>query len=307
MVDQRSTGQDDSIVRDVWTIGRQRVTLTAVIDFELPNDHPGVADRAYRARRGTIAEVAARFRPGEPIPDVVYVDEEDEVWRTVSAELARKHECYACSAYLDGAHRLALRTDRVPQLQEVTDRLTALTGFRVEPVPGLVPTRVFYGALADRCFLSTQYVRHHSVPFYTPEPDVIHEVVGHCNSLAHPAFADLYRLAGEASRRCETDDALEFFSRVFWFSLEFGVVWEDDQLRAYGAGLLSSYAEIELFRDAEIRPIDIAVMGSTSYDITHYQPMLFAAPSFGAAVDVLSSFFERYDDDAFGRLSAAAA
>src|SRR4030088_3052934 len=190
--------------------GGLRRTLVGVIEadlFELPADHPGVADHAYRARRAVIAEVAARFRRGEPIPDVTYIEEEDEVWRTVSAELARKHEGFACAASLGGAERLALRSDRVPQLQEVSDRLSSLTGFRIEPVGGLVPTRVFYGALADRSFLSTQYVRHHSVPFYTPEPDVIHEVVGHCNSLAHSAFADLYRLAGEASQRCQTEAA----------------------------------------------------------------------------------------------------
>jgi phenylalanine-4-hydroxylase len=272
--------------------------------FDLPADHPGVADHAYRARRAAIAEVAARFRPGQPIPDVEYVEEEDEVWRTVSAELGRKHERYACAAYLEGAARLALRTDRVPQLEEVSVRLSSLTGFRIQPVGGLVPTRTFYGALADRCFLSTQYVRHHSVPFYTPEPDVIHEVVGHCNSLAHPAFAELYRLAGAASRRCETDAALEFFSRVFWFSLEFGVLWEGGELRTYGAGLLSSYAEIELFRNAEVRPLDLLAMGSMAYDITHYQPVLFAAASFDAAVDVLSAFFRSYDDEAFARLAA---
>ena len=273
--------------------------------FALPIDHPGFADEAYRHRRAAIAEVAARFRPGQPIPDVTYVEEEDAVWRTVSAELARKHERLACAAYLDGARRLALPRDRVPQLQEVSDHLQSLTGFRIEPVSGLVPTRVFYGALSDRVFLATQYVRHHSVPFYTPEPDVIHEVVGHCNALAHPALAELYRLAGEASRRCKTDEALEFFSRVFWFSLEFGVVWEHGELRTYGAGLLSSYAEIEKFRDAELRPIDVAAMGAMSYDITHYQPVLYAAESFTAMVDTLSSFFEHYDDARWMQLTGS--
>lgn len=275
-------------------------------DFDLPADHPGVADAAYRARRAAIADVAARFRRGQSIPDVTYVEEEDEVWRTVSAELACKHDVFACAAYREGAARLGLRRDRVPQLQEVSARLQSLTWFRVEPVGGLVPTSTFYGALADRCFLSTQYVRHHSVPFYTPEPDVIHEVIGHCNSLAHPDFAELYRLAGHASQRCVTGAALEFFSRVFWFSLEFGVLWEDGELRTYGAGLLSSYAEIELFRQATIRPLDIAAMGSTEYDITHYQPLLFAADSFPHAVDELARFFDRYDDDAFARLARAA-
>ena len=284
------------------------MTLSVVIDvdvFDLPADHPGFADDEYRRRRAAIAEVAARFRPGEPIPDVTYVEEEDEVWRTVSAELARKHERFACAAYLEGARRLALRSDRVPQLQEVSDRLSSLTGFRVEPVSGLVPTRVFYGALADRVFLATQYVRHHSVPFYTPEPDVIHEVIGHCNALAHPELAELYRLAGEASRRCRTDESLEFFSRVFWFSLEFGVAWEQGELRTYGAGLLSSYAEIEKFREAELRPLDVAAMGTLSYDITHYQPTLFAATSFDAAVDALAEFFAHYDESVWQQLSVS--
>jgi phenylalanine-4-hydroxylase len=272
-------------------------------DFELPADHPGVADMTYRARRAAIAEVAARFTPGAPIPDVHYTEEEDEVWRVVSSELRRKHARLACAAYLEGADALALRRDRVPQLQEVSERLTELTGFRIEPVGGLVPTRVFYGTLADRCFLSTQYVRHHSVPYYTPEPDIIHEVIGHANSLAAPAFADLYEVAGQASRRVTTDDALEFFSRVWWFSLEFGVVWENGEVRTYGAGLLSSYGEIEKFREAEARPFDIVEMGTLDYDITQYQPVLFAARSFEHAYDELSAFFSSYDDDAYARLT----
>ncbi len=271
--------------------------------YVLPADHPGVADEAYRRRRAVIAEAAERFVPGEPIPEVTYTPEEDEVWRVVSSELRRKHARYACSAYLRGADALALRRDRVPQLQEVSERLSELTGFRIRPVGGLVPTRVFYGALADRCFLATQYIRHHSVPFYTPEPDVVHEVIGHTNMLAEPALADLYQLAGQASQRATTPEALEYFSRVFWFSLEFGVLWEGGGLRTYGAGLLSSYAEIELFREAEIRPLDIVAMGTRDYDIAHYQPVLFAAESFDQAVDVLSDFFGTYDDDAFARLT----
>jgi phenylalanine-4-hydroxylase len=275
-------------------------------DFVLPADHPGVADPSYRARRAAIAAAADAFEVGGPIPTVTYVPEEDEVWRVVSEELARKHETYACRAYREGAAALDLPRDRVPQLQDVDRQLRRVSGFGLRPVSGLVPTRTFYGALAERRFLSTQYVRHHSVPFYTPEPDVIHEVIGHCNALGHRAFADVYERAGRASRRCESEEALDFFSRVFWFTLEFGVLWEDGELRTYGAGLLSSYAEIELFRGAEIRPLDIAAMGSTAYDITTYQPVLFAARSFTHAVDELSSFFDSYDDDAFMRLAPAA-
>jgi phenylalanine-4-hydroxylase len=266
---------------------------------ELPADHPGASDPEYRARRDAIAEVGAAYRPGDPIPDVVYAPEEDALWALVSRELAAKHEHYAVKEYLEAAARLDLPGDRVPQLREVSARLDALTGFRMRPVPGLVPTRQFYGSLAQRRFCSTQYVRHHSVPLYTPEPDVVHELVGHANMLASPAFADLYQLAGQASRRAETEPALEFFSRVFWFSFEFGVAWEGDELRTYGAGLLSSYGELDAFRRAEVREFDIVAMGTTAYDITVYQPLLFAGRSMAHVVDELSSFLSTYDDDRY--------
>jgi phenylalanine-4-hydroxylase len=261
--------------------------------IELPEDHPGFSDPEYRARRDIIAQVGASYRSGEIIPDVHYTPEEDEVWRVVSRELAAKHQRYACKAYLDGAAALTLPTDRVPQLREVDERVHALSGFHIEPVPGLVPTRQFYGALARRTFLSTQYVRHHSVPFYTPEPDIIHEIIGHANMLANPVLADLYEAAGHASVRAAPDDAaLDFFSKVFWFTLEFGVLYEDGELKAYGAGLLSSYGEIDVFRSAEIRPWNIEQMGTLEYDITRYQPILFAAESFDRMVEDLTGFFE---------------
>jgi phenylalanine-4-hydroxylase len=266
---------------------------------ELPAAHPGASDPEYRARRDAIAEVGAAYRPGDPIPDVVYAPEEDALWALVSRELAAKHEHYAVKEYLEAAARLHLPGDRVPQLREVSARLDALTGFRMRPVPGLVPTRQFYGSLAERTFCSTQYVRHHSVPLYTPEPDVVHELVGHANMLASPAFADLYQLAGQASRRAETEPALEFFSRVFWFSFEFGVAWEGEELRTYGAGLLSSFGELDAFRRAEVREFDIVAMGTTAYDITVYQPLLFAGRSMAHVVDELGSFLSTYDDDRY--------
>jgi phenylalanine-4-hydroxylase len=265
--------------------------MAAPSRFELPADHPGFHDPAYRARRARIGEAGAAYHRGDPIPDVTYTADEDQVWRTVSIELAGKHRMYACREYLRGADRLMLPAGRVPQLREVDERVHCLTGFHINPVPGLVPTRTFYGALAERRFLSTQYIRHHSVPFYPPEPDLIHEVIGHANMLASPVFADLYRAAGLASLRATTDTALDAFSRVFWFTLEFGVVYEEGTLKAYGAGLLSSYAELETFRDAEIRPWDLRAMATQDYDITGYQPVLFAAASFDQMCRDLHAFF----------------
>ncbi|HEU5084072.1 MAG TPA: phenylalanine 4-monooxygenase [Acidimicrobiales bacterium] len=270
----------------------------------LPADHPGVSDDAYLQRRAHIAEVGRRHRPGDRIPDVHYTPEEDHVWATVSAELAELHQRFACEAVRRGIERLALPTDRVPQLREVDARLAELSGFHIRPVPGLVPTREFYGALAERTFLSTQYIRHHSVPFYTPEPDIVHEIIGHATMLASPRLADLYEQAGRASLRARSDEALDFFSRVFWFTLEFGVVHEAGEVRTYGAGLLSSYGEIQAFREAEIRPWDLRAMGTTDYDITQYQPVLFAAPSTEFVLGELGAFFDSYDDDTFRRITA---
>jgi phenylalanine-4-hydroxylase len=269
-------------------------TPIAASRFQLPPDHPGFSDAEYRARRARIAEVSGDYHHGDPIPDVRYTAEENEVWRTVSAELAGKHRKYACREYLLGADRLMLPTAGVPQLREVDQRVHDLTGFHIYPVAGLVPTRTFYGSLAERAFQSTQFIRHHSVPFYTPEPDIIHEIIGHANMLASPVFADLYEAAGRASLRAITDDSLDAFSRVFWFTLEFGVVYQDGEVKAYGAGLLSSYGEIETFRDAEIRSWDLEAMAKQDYDITRYQPVLFAAASFDQMLTDLHGFFSSY-------------
>jgi phenylalanine-4-hydroxylase len=276
---------------------------TAVV--HLGEEHPGFNDPAYRARRNEIATAATLWSPGEPAPRIAYTEVENEIWRTVCRELRARHERYACREYLEAKATLALPEDHVPQLDEVTDRLLPLTGFRYHPAAGLVPLREFYGSLADRVFHSTQYVRHPSEPLYTPEPDIVHEVIGHGNMLAAPSFAELKRLAGEAAQRVETEEALQLIADVFWFTLEFGVVREDGGLRAYGAGILSSYGEIEEFRGMEIRPLDFAEMASIEYDITKYQPVLYAAGSMEHLVDAVGGFFATADDDTPARMICA--
>ena len=241
--------------------------------------------------------------PGAPAPLIDYDDSEQDVWRTVCRELAPKHAKYACRAFRDAVTALDLPRDRIPQLDEVTARLEPLTGFQYVPAAGIVPLDEFYGSLADKRFHSTQYVRHHDAPLYTPEPDLIHEVIGHANLLADSEVAEVNRLAGDAARRCQTPEGLQFVADVFWFTIEFGVVHEEGELRAYGAGILSSYGEIEEFRGMEIRPIDFHEMGTIDYDITHYQPVLFAAESMPHMVDEVGSFFAAFDDDTPARLA----
>jgi phenylalanine-4-hydroxylase len=267
------------------------------VTVHLADNHPGVADPEYRARRNHIAAQAIDWAPDRPIPVVAYTDAEHGVWRTVCRELAVKHERLACREYREAMARLGLPPDHVPQLAEVGERLRPLTGFSYHPAAGLVPFEAFYGSLADGVFHSTQYLRHHAQPLYTPEPDLIHEVIGHGGLLASPRLAELNRRAGRAARRLRTADARDFFARVFWFSIEFGVLWEEGGWRAYGAGLLSSYGEIDEFRAAEIRPLEIAAMGTQSYDITHYQPILYGADSVEQLLEVVGGFFDACDDD----------
>src|SRR5829696_5347253 len=274
------------------------------VTVHLADDHPGAKDPEYQARRNEIAALALAWRRGDPAPPVRYNDAEQEVWRTVARELAPKHDRLAIDEFLEAKAALDPPTDGVPSLDLVSERLRPLTGFHYAPAAGLVALREFYGSLSHRLFHSTQYVRHPASPLYTPEPDIIHEVVGHGHLLATPTFSELHRLAGEATHRLHDGDNLEFLSKIFWFSLECGVVIEDGSPRVYGAGILSSCGEIEEFRGMEHRPLDLVEMGSTAYDITAYQPILYRAESLEEVREVVGGFFATCTDESVAELRA---
>ena len=276
------------------------------VEVHLADNHPGLHDPAYRARRSHIA-AAAINAPAGTVPVIDYTEDEHRIWRLCQEQLAPKHEKYAHSEFLAAKHRLRLPTDHVPQLDQVSARLRPLTGWGYRAAPGLVPLREFYADLGARTFNSTQYLRHGSEPLYTPEPDIIHEVIGHGNQLASPRFARLTEAAGRASLRLETEDAMKFVADVFWFSMEFGVIKEHGEVKAYGAGILSSFGEMDEFGHMEHRGLDLADMGTLAYDITEYQPVLFCAQSLDELDDVVGVFFDTVDDDLALRLRADAA
>ena len=276
------------------------------VTVHLAHDHPGAEDPDYRRRRNEIAALALAWEPGMPVPDVRYTEDEQNVWRTVCRELAPKHDRLAIREFVEAKEALDLPTGEVPSLDLVSELLRPITGFGYLPAAGLVPLREFYGSLSERWFHSTQYVRHPAMPLYTPEPDIIHEVIGHGHLLATPTFSKLHRLTGEATHRLEDEENLRFLSRVFWFTVEFGVVVEDGELRAYGAGILSSYGEIDEFRDMEHRPIDVAEMGTADYDITKYQPVLYRAESMDEIREVVGGFFATCTDESIAELRAGA-
>ena len=221
-----------------------------------------------------------------------YTDTEQGVWRTVWEHLAPLHDKHASAEYKVCSGRIPFSRQRIPQLREVNQKLTGTTGYSMVPVAGLVTSRAFLGNLRFDQFLSTQYIRHHTVPLYTPEPDIVHELVGHAATLADPGFAELNRAFGRAAERV-SEDVLKQIERVYWYTLEFGVAKEGEQLKAYGAGLLSSFGELERFQThARLVPLNIEAMTARPYDPTVYQEVLFVAPSFPDAVRTVTRWLD---------------
>jgi len=259
---------------------------------QLDQNHPGFRDADYRSRRNHIAQQALRWRPGDAVPDVEYTDVEQGVWRTVWQNLSPLHAQHASTEYKACSERVTFSHRKIPQLREVNQKLAGTTGYTMVPVAGLVTSRAFLGNLRFDQFLSTQYIRHHTVPLYTPEPDIVHELVGHAATLADPGFAALNRAFGRAAERV-SEDVLKQIERVYWYTLEFGVAKEGGKLKAYGAGLLSSFGELERFqREARLVPLDISQMIARPYDPTVYQEVLFVARSFPEAVRTVTTWLD---------------
>ena len=258
---------------------------------ELEADHPGFNDPDYRRRRDEIATLAPPLDSGESPQRVEYNGDEARTWATVYQKLTALYPSHACREFVAIAGDIGYSADRVPQLADVSTFLTERTGFRLHPVAGLVSAREFLGALSRRVFCATQYIRHHSEPLYTPEPDIIHELMGYAPMLAIPEFADLSQKIGEGSASA-TDGQVEQLATLYWFTIEYGVLRRDGELRAYGAGLLSSFGELEhaLSGDVEIRPFDPWKAKDTAYPITTYQPLLWSVTSIREAFDKMEEF-----------------
>jgi len=206
-----------------------RQTLEAGGDLQA--DHPGFKDKEYRDRRKMISEIAMNYKHGEPIPKINYTESENKTWQVVYERLTALYPKYACEEYNYlfplFQQNCGFRAQNIPQLQDVNDFLFEVTGFRYRPVAGLLTARDFLNGLAFRVFHSTQYIRHHSSPFYTPEPDVVHELLGHSIMLADPDFAEFSQQIGLASLGA-TDNDIDRLVRLYWYCL--GKYYENETL-----------------------------------------------------------------------------
>jgi len=276
-------------------------TLDAGKDLE--SDHPGFRDPIYRARRSDLTRLALEHKWNDPIPFLDYTQEETDTWSAVWDRMEPLWDKFACREYNDSIGEMkkhcGYSRDRIPQQRDISDYLLRRTNFRMRPVAGLLSSRDFLNGLAFRVFFSTQYIRHHSKPLYTPEPDICHELLGHAPMFANRDFADFSQEIGLASLGASDEDVTKL-AFCYWHSVEFGLCREDGQNKAYGAGLLSSFGELEYACGdgdgesprPEVKPWDPKVAAVQEFPITSYQPVYFLADSLQDAKEKMRQYCE---------------
>jgi phenylalanine-4-hydroxylase len=233
-------------------------------------------------------------------PYELYSTENHETWRILFERIGERWERYANRRFLEGVNGLCLPADRVPRLEDVNRFLAPRTGFRARAVSGYIPAAQFFECLSSREFPTTITIRDGARLDYLPEPDIFHDIAGHVPMHTDPAFADVLVRFGACARRAseligahsdESDrvrrlaQILTALARFFWFTIEFGLMRQGNgrSLKAYGSGLLSSYAEMAHAIDhpgVERRPIDLARVMNQPFEYDHFQRVLFIVESF---------------------------
>ncbi|MFZ5726673.1 MAG: phenylalanine 4-monooxygenase [Pseudomonadota bacterium] len=214
---------------------------------------------------------------------------EHAMWDRLFARQSAMLPGRASEAFLRGIDVLKLEKPGIPDYRELNARLMAATGWQVVAVPGLVPDEVFFDHLANRRFPAGNFIRTPDQLDYLQEPDVFHDVFGHVPMLADPVFADYMVAYGEGGQRSLKFDALKQLARLYWYTVEFGLIREAGALRIYGAGIVSSYAEsiFALESDSPNRiGFDLARVMRTDYRIDDFQQNYFVIDSLEQLLDV---------------------
>lgn len=224
-----------------------------------------------------------------------YTPEENQVWQTLIDRQTPLLQTRACDEYLQGLKLLNLPKDHIPQCPEVSKILYPVTGWSLEPVPALIPSEQFFHLIANKKFPAATFIRRREELDYLKEPDIFHEVFGHCPLLANQALADFTCQYGKLCLSANAEER-EMLARLYWFTVEFGLIKTKSGLRAYGGGILSSKSETPYSIDSPIpqrKPFDVIDVFRTPYLIYILQPIYFVIDSF----DVL---FELTEMDLIG-------
>jgi phenylalanine-4-hydroxylase len=222
-----------------------------------------------------------------------YTPEDDAVWGELFTRQMDFLPGHVAPEYLDGVARLGLNAARTPQVKDIDERLFALTGAGAEGVPALIAPTRFFTLLSQRKFPVATFLRRREHMDYIEEPDLFHEVFGHCPMLANAAYADF--IEGFGTRALAMDKAQRWFMfRLFWFTVEFGMIRTAEGLRAYGAGIVSSPAEARhaISGTARMRDFDLLEVFRTPYRIDIVQPVYFVIDRFDLLAACLDADFE---------------
>jgi len=207
-----------------------------------------------------------------------YTEVEHQTWDTLYARQMKILPGRAAEVFFDGLKALDLNTGGIPDFEVMNPKLQALTGWTVVCVPGLVPDDVFFDHLANRRFPSGQFIRRPDQLDYLQEPDIFHDVFGHVPMLTNPDFADYMEAYGRGGQRAAALGMLPNLARLYWYTVEFGLMREDDQLRIYGAGIVSSATE-SVFCLEDPSPnrlgFDLERVMKTLYRIDDFQQVYF--------------------------------
>ena len=251
--------------------------------------HPGFNDKEYIARRNIIAEYSNTYRSGDEIPTIQYIQKENDVWKNILCRISSVHKEKACKNYLKAYDKICLNKESVPQLSDISSAIQKEYNFTLSPAYELVPAKKFLNALASNVMLCTQYIRHHSVPDYTPEPDIIHEILGHAVFFMDKDYCYINNLFGKASLNASEEDIIKLM-RLYWYTIEFGLCYEEDKLKTYGAGLLSSIGELSNIDNIPKEEFNISKIIKTDFETTQYQDVLFYSNSFNEALTSIENY-----------------
>ena len=211
-----------------------------------------------------------------------YTPEQHQVWSELVGRVMPQLQQHASKAYLDGLAIIGLEESRLPDLASISARLAPRTGWSSTPVSGFLPAPAFFEMLASRNFPTTTWLRSRESLDYTPEPDIFHDVFGHVPMHAHPVFAGFLERYGRVCADTSDPDALEKLGRIFWYTVEFGLIRENNQVKVYGSGLISSRAECRNVVDGHcaVRDFSLDEVLNTPVKVDELHKLLFAVSSF---------------------------
>jgi phenylalanine-4-hydroxylase len=239
-----------------------------------------------------------------------YTEENQETWRILYDRQMSYLADHASNVYLSGARSIKLVRDWIPYLEgpkSVNTFLQPLTGWQSKAVPGYLPAKAFFACLARREFPTTIVIRPKESIDYLPEPDIFHDIFGHVPLHADPVFADFLQTYGKAALTTDDPFHTERLARLFWFTVEFGLIREDGRTKLYGSGLISSPGESKhslTSKDVDRRPFDLETVCATSFEIDHYQPILYVLESFEQLRDAMDTYARRILDEAARKAAA---